>query len=753
MLSGFFIGCNQTRFVPEGKYLLVKNIVKADSSVIEKEKFESLIKQKPNRKFLIFKVHLWLYSWGSSDKDSTKFKKWLRSIGEEPSIVDSALTEKSKEQIKLYLNKNGFFNATVDDSLAPLKRNKKKARVYYDIHYDRPYTIRSINYSTQDTGISKYIDEFKNSSLLVVGDRYSEELISKERERITNSIKDSGYYFFSRNYITFQVDSSLGNHEVDIYLYLNRIHENVNASFLDNQEILDHQSYRIRNIYIQTDFDPKNPNPTNALDTTLVNGYFIISKSSKHFLRDVVLTRNIFVKSGDRYYQSDLDYTYRRLQELNLYKFINLKFNEVPRSEEQPAYLLDLNIQLTQMLPLEFTTEVEATNTGGNIGVAGSVGYKDKNLFNGAEVLDIRFKGGLEAIPNFNDAEQTKRFYLFNTYEVGPEVSLGLKKLMLLHFIEKILRRDANQKTQFTLGYNYQNRPDYVRSITNISYSENFNVSRRVRLLLYFADINSVKVNLSPEFEAKLQDLNDPRLIYTYQTHLISSMRGSIIYTNKNIGKVRDVMYLRLSLEKAFPLPSLSENPSDFIKTDIDFSYSHPLSAYKSVVYHVVLGYGLPHGKTTALPFEKSFFAGGSNSIRAWNTRTLGPGSFKNEINIEQSGDIKIESSIEFRTEIIRFHNGIILESATFVDVGNVWTINEDISRPGGKFVFDNVLGEFGIGGGTGLRINFTFFILRLDLAVKLRDPALDADKRWVYPNQSLQFKDISWNIAIGYPF
>ena len=165
------------------------------------------------------------------------------------------------------------------------------------------------------------------------------------------------------------------------------------------------------------------------------------------------------------------------------------------------------------------------------------------------------------------------------------------------------------------------------------------------------------------------------------------------------------------------------------------------------------MGYGYPHGKSNAMPFEKSFFAGGANSVRAWYSRTLGPGSYKKSIDLEQSGDIKIETNIEYRSELVEFNNGIKLEGAAFVDAGNVWTRNEDKSRPGGKFEIPHIIREMGVGAGLGLRFNFSFFIFRLDGAVKLRDPSFDEPKRWVYPNQKFVIGDITPSLAIGYPF
>ena len=745
----FLFACNPARQIPQGKYLLVKSKIIADTLILSKESFLPFIKQKPNRKILgLFRFHLGVYNLGSAGKNK-KFNRWLKSIGEEPVVLDSELTDRSKQQINLYLSKNGFFNAVVSDSI---EIHKKKANVNYYIKYNQPYILRKINYATLDTGIIKYINFYQENSLLHKGDRFNEEIFEKERERIVLDLKDRGYYFFNRNYIAFQVDTSLGNHEADVFMYLNKINENLNPAYSENEIVSNHQTYRLRKIYIQTDYNPKNPSLTVPKDTVYFKGYYMLSMGEKSVLRENILLRNLFIKEGDTYLQRDLDYTYKKLQDLNIFKFVNFNFTEVSRDNDQNDYLLDLKIQLTPMSKQDYTTESEATNSGGNIGIAGSFGYRNKNTFRGAEVLAVKIKGGLEAIPNFNSVEETKRLLFFNTYEIGPDISLNFKKFLLPAFIERKTSRYANPKTNINLGFNKQARPDYSRSITNFALSYNWTPTRKQQIIFYPLDINSVKVSLSPEFKSKLETLSDPRLLYTYDTHIISSSHTTWIYSNQKVGSVNDFIFLRITFEVSAKLFKESLNPSQFKKGDFDFSYHQFINSYNNVVYRLAAGYGLPYGTSRSLPFEKSFFSGGANSVRAWNTRTLGPGSYKKDINIEQSGDIKIESNIEFRSELFKFPNGMILEGAAFIDAGNIWTRNKDVGRPGGEFSKD-FISQLGIGGGTGLRFNFSFFILRLDAALKLRDPSLELTDRWVYPNQKFGLNDVTWNLAIGYPF
>jgi len=235
-------------------------------------------------------------------------------------------------------------------------------------------------------------------------------------------------------------------------------------------------------------------------------------------------------------------------------------------------------------------------------------------------------------------------------------------------------------------------------------------------------------------------------------------------YNSFGLNKRKSFIYVRAALESAGLVSSIffsqaafhrtfNLNYSQYVKPEMDFSYHHILNPVNMIVYHIAAGVGFPWGASTALPFEKSFFSGGTNSVRAWQARTLGPGSYKNKIFIEESGDMKFETNIEYRSKLFRVMSGTMLESAIFLDAGNVWTRNEDISRPGSKFEASNFVSELGAGAGMGLRFNFGFFILRVDAAVKIHDPSLDIKNRWVYPQQKFVISDVLPSLAIGYPF
>jgi outer membrane protein assembly factor BamA len=695
-----------------------------------------------------------------------KRKRDLRIIGEEPVFLDSSLTLKSVQQLTIYLQKKGYFNAVVKDSVIIKNR---KAKVIYNFYPGIPYTTRAIYYSSRDEGIDSILSRLKNSSLIIPGKNSEEDILDKERERLTLEIRDHGYYFFNKNFITFERDSALSNHQVDIYLYVNRQNENIDPELNFKRPVEDHHPYGFSRIYLYTNYDSKNPDKKIAKDTIFYNGSYIIYDYNKKYIIGNPIGHAVFIKSGDLFHQGNVDHTYSRLADLKIFKLINFRFAEVPRDENQKKFLLDANIQLSPLDKEEFKIESEATNNGGNLGLAGSVNYQNRNLFKGAETIELKIAGGLEALRNFADSVETKRLLFFNTYYIGPELSIGVKRFLIPGFIRKEDSAYFSPNTFYTAGFNYQNRPDYKRSIAKMSY----HVEKRLMppsnwsYQWYPFEINSVKVNLDESFYQKLLATNDVNLLYSYRDHLITSGHINFIYNNQTQAPLKNFWFFKINLETAgnslwlfrnqFPVDSTGKHYvfglqyAQYIKTEFDLSFHQKIDMINTMVYRFTagVGYTYANSKDELLPFDKAFFAGGANDIRAWHARTLGPGSYKDTLNIENGGDIKLEANVEYRTSIFK-----ILETALFIDAGNIWVRNDNTSSlPGSQFDFKNILPQTAVGGGVGLRFNFTFFILRTDFAVKLLDPVLPQGNRFVYANKNFALGDVVPNLGIGYPF
>ncbi len=773
-----FIACNPLKKIPEGSYFLTKSKIESDSVHFKREELNSLFKQKSNRKILgVIRLHLGFYNFGNigdttveGHKGLGKFwkrvKRGMRKIGEEPVILDNRLTERTREQLEIYIQRKGYFDGTVSDTVI-LK--KKKAIVYYHLHPNEPYKVRNISYRSSDSEIQDNIISEQKKSLIIPGKIYDADVLEKERDRVTSFIRDRGYYFFNRNYIIYELDSSLGSHQVDVFLYVNSQFENAgpNTQFKSMEK---HHRYRLNNIFISPDYNSLNGETSATSDTILLNDYYFLGNDSNEYLKKEMLLRFIYIKKGDSFYQKDIDNTYSGLAGLNMFKFINFRFVEVPRDGSQHEYLLDVYIQLSPSAKQEYKYESELTHNGGNLGVAGSVTYQNKNLFKGAESLELKLSGGLESLRNFSDPNISKKLLFFNTYDFGPELSLGFKKFLLPGFIERNTSRYFNPRTYLTVGTNYQNRPDYKRIISKFSIGYSWKPSIRQRFQYYPFEVNSVNVTNSPKFEMRLIETGDPSLIYSYKNHLITSGRFGWVYTNQSTDITKSYYFFRTNLETAgntiYWYSMLSNAVKDtseerftifgnifsqYVKPDFDLSYHLWVNPSNTVVFRLAAGIGITYGnsKNLTLPFDKAFFIGGANDIRAWRARSLGPGSYQDLSDIENGGDMKLLMNLEYRSAIFKK-----LEIAPFVDAGNVWLLNDKFTKlEGALFDSKDMLSEIAVGAGLGIRINFGFFIIRTDFGLKLVDPSLPVSNRWFYAHQKFVIGQIVPNLAIGYPF
>lgn len=759
ILALLFGACNSTKLVPEGKYLLNKTKLHIDDKKIDEDELDAIIKQHPNRRILwTLRFHLGVYNYASRKlgKKETKFRNWLKNtIGEEPVIYDRQFTKKSTHQLNLFLKNKGYFNSTVKDSAF---FEKKKAKVHYYIKGGEPYRIRKITFSIADTALIKPIRIASRRTLMKPGNNYDVNVITKERQRMAEAMKNQGYYDFSKEYIYFEVDSALNRHKLDLKLVIkNPLMKAVDS--LGNDTLIGgtHQLYFIRNIYVNTWYKPSAPDE--PLDTLVVDGYYFLYRSSIQ-IKPEVLIKNIFIKEGNLYSLRNEKYTYSRLAALKLFKFISIRhhFADDGSSDSYRNHnQLDCYINLTPSPRQSFAIETEGTNRSGNLGVSGSMVYKNKNTFKGAEVLEVKFGGGLEAQKIQSTSEDKllgegpdnlSKATPFNTLELGPEVSLYIPKLWLPRKLSK-LPRHRSPKTTFTGRYSFQQRPDYTRDIATISYGYSWKGSKYHSHIFTPVDVSLVKIDIRDTvFQNYLEASNNTFLKNSYESQVIVSSRYSFIFSNQDLNKSRNFLYLRANIEGAGNFLRMTNNLfgtsqqadgsyhffkvqyAQYLKSDVDLRIYNVLNKRTNVVYRLYAGTGVPMTNLNSMPFVKSFFGGGANGLRAWEARTLGPGSFLNDtlpVAIDQIGDVKFEANIEYRFDIMK-----ILEGAFFADIGNIWMLKEDPRRPGGDFKFNRFYKELAVGAGLGARFDFSFFIIRLDAALPIRDPKLPRGERWL---------------------
>lgn len=798
LLPFIFFSCNPARRVAEGSYLLTKTKIHNDNKSVSEEELNSILKQQPNRKILgIMRFHLRVYNFANKGRDR-QWKIWLKSVGEEPVILDSALTEKSSRQLNLFLKNKGYFNSTVSDST--VYSDNKTAHVHYFITSGSPYTVNKIIFSISDNNLLKPIKIANNRTLIKPGVLYDTDVFSRERERMANAMKNLGYYNFSKEYIFFQMDSSMGGHKVDVKQTIKNPYKKVTVNGRDSLAEWRHGIYFINNIYINSNYSPQQK-ISNTEDTVMRSGYCFLGASRMQF-RPEVLIKSIFIKKDDLYGLENVEYTHNRLAALKTFKFISIRFEEIKMEDSLRNYL-DCYILLTPAPKQSLTLETEGTHRQGNLGVAGELVYRNKNTFKGAEVFELKFRGGLEvqklsydtSESFLGDNEQVGKVVPFNTVEISPEATLFFPNLLIPFGIGKILR-PSSPKTNIIASYNFQQRPDFSRHIFTGSFGYSGKSSVFNSHAFFPFDISIVQINKTKEFQEKLDQINNPFLKNSFTDHLISASRYTYTFSNQR-GKFSNFMFFRWNSEVAgntlrlinenlntvpdendayhlfnkkdentdTVIPNSGIRYAHYLKTDIDLRFYNNINKHSNVVYRLFFGIGKPLKNFNVLPFEKSYFGGGANGIRAWTARSLGPGSSQNTsgLTIDKIGDIQLEGNVEYRFDLIK-----ILDGAVFLDAGNVWLLKQDNTRPNAEFDFNRFYNEIAIGSGIGARLDFDFFIIRFDTGIKIKDPSepLGEKNGWAikhfFDNQwkseyktfyGRKYPFLNFNLGIGYPF
>ena len=754
------VSCNPTRYVPENESLLNDNHVKVNSERIKKSDLVPYIRQKPNKRIFGTRFHLGLYNLSNINKDKWPHK-WLREIGEEPVIFDPYATAKSKEQIKSYVSSKGYFDGYVSDTTETVKR---KSDVYYIVNLSKPYTVRNIYSEIADSNIKKlyYFDSL--NCIIEKGKPYDVDLLQAERSRFERFVKDRGFYGFSGDHIYFRVDSSVGNRQVDIYYGIKKF---TKIDELNRVSLIQHSIYAVKNIYIYPDFIPKDAleggeKYMKSLDTTYYKGYYFISSEDKGRIKYDLIIQSLYLKPGAIYNFSNTEQSQSHLLTLKVYRLVNIYYNESEEQDSKPGSLqaLDCIIQLTPLSRQSYKVELEGTNSAGNIGGALNLIYQNKNLFHRAQLFNLKLKGAFEALSQQN-------IDIRSSQEFGVETSLRLPEF-LVPFIEKEkFIKKYNPSTVLLAAYNYQNLPFYTRIMSNATFGYDWKAGNYQEHILNPLQFNVVKLlKIDPAYAAEIE--SSSYLAYSYKDVLILGGRYSFIYNNQKINKSKDFWFLRINAEASGNMLLLVKKLSgaqktegsynflgqpfaQYIRSDIDVRYNYKFSDVGSIVYRAFFGIGIPYGNSRAIPFEKQYFSGGANGIRAWQVRSLGPGSNvpKDSTFLNQTGDIKLEANIEYRFKLFW-----ILEGAVFLDAGNIWSYKYDPARPGSQFRFNKFYKDIAVGTGAGLRFDFKFVIGRVDFGMKLRDPSLTSDSKWIFLNRPYKFKnDFAMVIGIGYPF
>lgn len=754
--------CNPTRYVPAEESLLNENIIVLNSERIQKKNLLPYIKQQPNKKIFGARFHLGLYNLSNLDKENW-FQKWLREIGEEPVIFDPYATAKSKDQIKSYVESKGYFDAHVSDTITT---SKQKTDVYYNISLRPPYTVRNIYNEIADSNIKKlYLFDSMNC-VIQRGKPYDVDLLQAERSRFERFVRDHGFYGFSGDHIFFKVDSTVGNRQVDIYYGIKKF---MKIDEYSKVTLVQHPIYKVKDIYIYPEFIPKDAleggdSYLRSQDTTFYKGYYFISSEKSQRVKYDLILQSLYLKPGATYNYTNTAQSQSHLLTLKVYRLVNIYYNETNfnSSLQNTVQELNCNIQLTPLSQQSYKIELEGTNSAGNIGGAVNLIYQHKNVFHGAQLFNMKLKGAIEALAQENTN-------LKKSQEYGLEASLRFPEFLLPFISKEQFIKKYNPSTVLLAAINYQNLPFYERFMSNATFGYIWKAGSYKEHQVYPLQFNVVNLlKIDPAYQAKID--SSSYLAYSYQDVMILGGRYSYIFNNQKINKSNDYWFLRFNAEASGNMLAMIKRASNspkaedgtyeflrqpfaqYIRTDLDVRYNYRFNDVGSIVYRGFFGIGIPYGNSKAIPFEKQYFSGGSNGIRAWQVRTLGPGSYalKDTVSfINQTADIKLEANAEYRFKLFW-----ILEGALFLDAGNIWTYRDDPSRPGAQFKLNKFYKDIAVGTGAGLRFDFEFVLGRIDFGMKLRDPSLTSGSKWIIMNRAYKFwDDFALVIGIGYPF
>ncbi|WP_346986549.1 BamA/TamA family outer membrane protein [Chryseobacterium sp. POE27] len=753
------VSCN-TRYLKEGQMLYTGAEINIENDTISKSDkkdlkagLEANLTPKPNSSFLGLRPKLFFYNIAKEPKKEKGFNYWLKyKMGEKPVLLGDVDREFNKDIIENYSENKGYFNAKATyDTVA----KNKKAKVIYTLRPGARYLISDVKFQQDSTLVNREIQSLTGKTFLKKGQPFDLDVIKSERERIDNGLKERGFYYFHPDNIIVQADSTVSkNHKVEM-----------NVKLKDNTPELSTQQFSIDKVIVFPNYniqDVKNgkysvPMNADSLGKYAYKDIYVIDP--QHKFKPRIFDRALYFKKGDLYNRTNHNLTLNRLISLGVFKFVKNEFVVSDSLQHKfDAYYL-LTPRELQSLRLE---ALGRTNSANYAGSELNLNWTHRNFFRGAEQFKASVYGAFDV--QIGGPENAK-----NIFRAGTNVQLSIPRIIAP------FRFNSSSafvpRTNITLGYEFQNRTEYY-TLNNFSgsfgyvWKENARKEHDLKIL----DITYVSpANITPLYDSISQKSDAMRRVVERQ--LIFGPTYSYTYTNTMLSKPSTIYY-KGTLDLAGNITGLVTGAnvkkdkektifgvpfSQYAKIENDFRFYHKFSEKTSLATRAIAGLAYPYGNSEHIPFSRQFFSGGSNSVRAFRARTLGPGSFdprtiESGYYFDQSGDVKLELNAEYRANLYKF-----LNVAVFADAGNVWLVNEDPDRPGAKFSKE-FLSEIAVGAGVGLRLDFSILILRLDLAMPLRVPYYERGDRWTF--DKINFGDSSWrrdnlilNIAIGYPF
>lgn len=750
----FFYGCSGTQNLPEGELLYTGAKVKVEGDATPKSDrkaikaaLEELIRPKPNGSFLGIRPKLFFYNLAGTPKKEKGFRYWLKNkVGEPPVLYSKVDLEYTTKVLENYSQNNGYFNtkATADST-----RKGKTATATYTVIPKKRYSIRSVQFPQDSSLLASYIRRTEKRSLLKITNGYSLDAIKEERDRIDARLKEKGFYYFNADYIKVQVDSTVADHQVDLIV---KVKEETPA--------LASQQYKINKVIVYPNYAINSDKQSTTTDSIVKYKDFTIIDPENLF-KPRIFDRTLYFKKEDLYNRTDHNLSLNRLVNLGTFKFVKNSF----KVADTIGNYLDAYYYLTPLPKKSIRLELLAkTNSANYTGTELNINWGNRNLLKGAEQLTISAFGGVEVqVSGQNNG--------FNVYRFGTEANMIWPRI-----VAPFKFRSASgfvPKTKATLGYEFQNRTNlYSLQTFKGSFGYLWKENERKEHLLNLTEITFASPqNITALYQEQINA--NASLGKVIEKQLIFGPTYSYTFTNTMQNRKKNTFYFKGSLDlsgnitglitgantKAGNTKEIFNVPfSQFIKVESELRHYLKLGKESQLASRVIIGGGFAYGNSEEMPFIKQFFNGGTNSIRAFRARSIGPGTFNGSATnsggflADQSGDFKLEFNTEYRGQIYG-----LVKGALFVDAGNIWLLKDNPNKPGAKLSKD-FMKELAVGVGAGLRFDFSFLVLRTDLAFPIRKPFLADGNRWVldkvnFGNGSWRKENLVFNLAIGYPF
>ena len=778
------VSCSVTRDLPEGTYLLSSVRFEEDKSVprdrritVDKDGLDTYVRQSPNKKIFGLDFYVWVYEHANPEKHDW-WNNFKRKIGEEPVLLDSALTVKSVQNLETYLQTRGYFSSDVECKVDTIAK-RRRVKMTYKIEQGLPTRIDSLSYDFRDSSLRSVILADTAASLLNRGDILDISRLDDERNRIAAWLNNRGYFDFTANNISYDVDTTERGLDAAVTMIVRPTLVGYNergGQIYENNAV-----YRLRNINIYPTYDPMLRSTSGfkadaVIDTTYYNGLTIIRDlNTTPQLRNAVLRRTVPLYPNYIYNASQISHTNKELMSMGFFSNSKVAFERVNQRDSYLTFIgeeaekntlvdsreryLDCNIYVTPALKQSMKVEVEASTTSTFYGLAATLGYSNTNAFRGAEAFDISARFGFEFM-YARDVEKR------SAQELGLTLGLSFPRF-LSPFWNKPGMKISHPRTRLELAFDYQNRPYYCRNIFTTRWAYSWQQGARSSLVIRPVDINWIDVKSVDE--AFLSDIDNQYLRTSFESQLTAGLSASWVYNTQRSNFDQNVTVVRANLETAGNLlqglEKLFSHPaegkgyyeifgirySQYVRADLSASHKIDLGHKMALAGRLFGGVGVTYGNSMgrSIPFDRMFYCGGANSMRGWVPRTLGPGN-KLEVHDNtypaQVGDVRLEANLEFRFPIWWIFN-----AAVFVDAGNVWYLRDtEDNNPEEVFHFDNFYRQLGLNTGVGLRIDVTFIVLRLDLGIQLHNPGRPEGERWIH---NFKWKNMALNFGVGYPF